>query len=57
MRCNTLECKFIFFLGFFADAESKLKKAFSSAADTLRESFSFGHTMAKEVQEEFGYEE
>ena len=34
-----------------------MKKAFSSAADTLRETFSFGHTMATEVLEEFGYEE
>ena len=43
--------------GFFTDGKSKLMKAFTATADSLRDKFSFAHTLAKEVMDEYGFEE
>ena len=32
-------------------------KAFTATADSLREKFGFVHTLAKEVMDEYGFEE
>ena len=32
-------------------------KAFTATADSLRDKFSFAHTLAKEVMDEYGFEE
>lgn len=42
--------------GFFTDAQEKLAKTFKTAADGLRESFRFAHTVSEEVLQEFGYQ-
>ena len=44
-------------LGFFTEEESKLRKAFTSVADTMRDSFRFAFSTAKEVIEEYKYSE
>ena len=44
-------------LGFFTEEESKLRKAFTSVADTMRDSFRFAFSTAKEVLEEYSYSE
>ena len=44
-------------VGFFTDEKSKLMKAFTAAADSLRQNFGFAHTLAKEVMDEYGFED
>ena len=44
-------------LGFFTEEESKLRKAFTSVADTMRDSFRFAFSTAKEVLDEYKYSE
>ena len=44
-------------LGFFTEEESKLRKVFTSVADTMRDSFRFAFSTAKEVIEEYKYSE
>ena len=43
--------------GFFASEDSEMKKAFLSAAGSLRDSFKFMHTSSPEVLEKYGYNE
>ena len=44
-------------LGFFTSEDSKLKSAFMSAANALREDFKFGHTVSKDVAKQYELEE
>ena len=44
-------------LGFFTEEETKLRKAFTSVADTLRDNFRFAFSTAKEVMDEYKYSE
>ena len=44
-------------LGFFTEDETKLRKAFTSVADTLRDNFRFAFSTAKEVMDEYKYSE
>lgn len=45
------------YTGFFTEEASKLRKAFTSAADSMRESFRFAFSTAKEVHEKYSYSE
>lgn len=42
-------------IGFFTEEETKLRKAFTSVADTLRDNFRFAFSTAKEVMDEYKY--
>lgn len=44
-------------LGFFSSEDSKLKTAFTAAANALRTSFRFGHSTSEAVLKEYDYSE